>query len=406
MSIKWFGEKNKMKILVISEVFWPENFLINDLVREWKKLGYEVDVVSQYPSYPESYVYKGYVNKGNSVELWEGSKIFRFPFVEGYKDSKIKKFANYLMFIFKSKSLVKQILMGGGYDNVFISQTGPLTVALPAVLNKRRFSISLSIWTFDIWPDVVYQYGVPKLRLINYLLSKLIKFVYKHCDNIFVSSKNFINELNKYTNKEIVYAPNWLQESEQKTSSLRLDSKKINFTFTGNISRYQNLLLTAMGFVKADIPNAILNIVGNGSTIKELVDYVTLNNINNVILHGRKPSNEINDILDQSDVLVLPLIDNETISKTEPLKLQSYLKAGKPIFGILKGSCKEIIEENHLGICANPSDIDSIAQGFKDMLDLSDKDKLSIRQSAHNQLQTRFNKEQIVKTITDKLSPP
>ena len=57
-----------MKILVISEVFYPENFLINDLVKEWKQQGFAVDIISQYPSYPESYVYPGYSNNGKEVK--------------------------------------------------------------------------------------------------------------------------------------------------------------------------------------------------------------------------------------------------------------------------------------------------------------------------------------------------
>src|SRR5574344_1825966 len=119
-----------MKILVISEVFYPENFLINDLVKEWKKQGYIVDVLTQYPSYPQSYIFKGYENKSNSIEDWEGSKIYRYKFIEGYKYSKIKKFCNYIQFVIGGKRIAKQI--GNNYDIVFVSQTGPLTVTIPA----------------------------------------------------------------------------------------------------------------------------------------------------------------------------------------------------------------------------------------------------------------------------------
>ena len=40
------------KVLVIVERFYPEDFLANDLVAEWKKLGDEVEVLTQVPSYP------------------------------------------------------------------------------------------------------------------------------------------------------------------------------------------------------------------------------------------------------------------------------------------------------------------------------------------------------------------
>lgn len=395
-----------MNILVISEVFWPESFIINDLVGEWKKLGHKVDILTQYPSYPESYVFEGYTNKDEMIEQWQGSKIFRFKVIEGYKDSKVKKFANYLFFIIKGKKMISKILIDGGYDRVFISQTGPLTVALPAVLNKKQFDKPIFIWTFDIWPDVVYQYGVPKIKLIEYLLSKFIKYVYNHCDKIFISSQGFAKTINKYIDKPTIYTPNWKQFSLQVKSSLCLPKDKINFTFAGNISLYQNLLICVIGFVKANISNAVFNIVGNGSAIKELVDYITLNKVTNVILHGRKPSQEIDDILCQSDILVLSLINNPSIEKTEPLKLQSYLSAGKPIFGVLNGSCKEIIEKNRIGFCAKPNDVDSIAEGFSKIISLDNEQKKQIKANAEELLNTRFNREKIIQRITKEISPP
>ena len=47
-----------MKILVITQYFWPENFRINDLVVEWKKKGYEIEIVTGKPNFPEGRLYK------------------------------------------------------------------------------------------------------------------------------------------------------------------------------------------------------------------------------------------------------------------------------------------------------------------------------------------------------------
>lgn len=386
------------KILVISEVFYPENFLINDLVREWKKQGHTVDVISQYPSYPESYVFPGYENVGESVEEWEGSKIYRFPFIEGYKTSIKKKFANYLKFVRGASKIGKRI--GGNYDVIFVSQTGPLTVAIPAIAIKKKFHKKISIWTFDIWPDVVYMYGVPRMIITKFLLDNLVKYIYKKFDNILVSSSGFKNSILKYVpNKTITYAPNWLQPVEFVTSEIQLDTNKFNYTFTGNISLYQNMLNVVKGFSLANIENAVLNIIGNGSSYTELKDYIENNNVQNVKLYKRVPYNQIDDILQHSDVFVLPLIANEEIEKTEPLKLQSYLSVGKPIYGILNGTCRTIIEENHLGLCAEPSNIEDIARGFKDIKTYAEDHTNEVYTSAQNLKQERFNKKRTIEKI-------
>lgn len=386
------------KILVISEVFYPENFLINDLVREWKKQGHIVDVISQYPSYPESYVFPGYENVGETIEEWEGSKIYRFPFIEGYKTSIKKKFANYLKFVRGASKIGKRI--GGNYDVIFVSQTGPLTVAIPAIAIKKKFHKKISIWTFDIWPDVVYMYGVPRMIITKFFLDNLVRYIYKKFDNILVSSSGFKNSILKYVpNKTITYAPNWLQPVEFVTSEIQLDTNKFNYTFTGNISLYQNMLNVVKGFSLANIENAVLNIIGNGSSYTELKDYIENNNVQNVKLYKRVPYNQIDDILQHSDVFVLPLIANEEIEKTEPLKLQSYLSVGKPIYGILNGTCRTIIEENHLGLCAEPSNIEDIARGFKDIKTYAKDHTNEVYISAQNLKRERFNKQKTIEKI-------
>lgn len=88
-----------MKILIVSEVFYPEDFMVNELAVEWQRMGHQVEVLSQYPSYPQSYVFEGYENTGRRVEELNMIRNHRFPVVEGYKDSKVRKFANYLRFV-------------------------------------------------------------------------------------------------------------------------------------------------------------------------------------------------------------------------------------------------------------------------------------------------------------------
>lgn len=391
-----------MKILIVSEVFYPENFIINDLAQEWQKMGHSIEVLTQYPSYPQSYVYDGYKNEGYMTEDWDGIKIHRYPFVEGYKESLKKKLSNYYTFVKEGRKIAKKIAKG--FDCIFVSQTGPLTVALPAIAAGKKYGIPVAIWTLDIWPDAVYSYGVPKNGTTRYVLNRLIKYIYNNCSTIFISSNRFKDTIELYTDKQCVYTPNWLKPAEDKVSDLRLKTDKVNFTFTGNISRYQNLTNTILGFAKANIANAVFNIVGDGSYLSQLKELVAEKQIENVVFHGRRPYEEMNDILTQSNVLVLPLMPDEGIMKTEPLKLQSYLYAGKPILGVLGGSGKEIIEDHNLGICAQPDNIEDIANVFKQMIDFASTHSSDVKNNALELMKTRFNKEVIVKTFVDNLN--
>lgn len=390
-----------MRILVFSEVFWPEDFIVNDLVREWVNMGHDVEVVTQYPSYPQSYVFDNYVNKGITIEDWEGVKIHRYPFVEGYRDSKLKKFHNYYSFVYGGKKVAEKL--NCHYDCAFVSQTGPLTVAYPALYAKKLFGIPVNIWTCDIWPDVVWSYGMPKNAVTNAFLERMIRRIYGGCNRIFVSSKRFAETIGRYSDKECIYAPNWLRPANNVESNLRLEEGKFHFTFTGNVSRYQNLINTIKGFVKVGIEGAQLNIVGDGSYLKEVKEAVSHLDLKSVVFHGRHPYNEMQDILSQSNVLVLPLMPQEGIEKTEPFKIQSYLQAGKPIYGVLNGAGRDIIEENGLGLCAEPTDVSAIAEGFRKMMEFANEHVEDVRAAARHLMDTRFNKVEIVARITENL---
>ena len=361
-----------MRILVVSEVFYPESFIINDLVLEWKARGHDVEVLTSYPSYPMSYVFDGYENKGYKAEDWDGVKIHRFPFVEGYRDSFGKKILNYIKFVTEGRKVGKRL--GGGFD----------------------LDIPVAIWTLDIWPDAVFSYGIPNNFVSRWALDMLIKYVYRRCDKIFVSSRRFAETINRYVDSEIVYTPNWLKKADNVKSNLRLDREKFNFTFTGNISRYQNLVNTVKGFIRADLKDCVLNIVGDGSYMDEVKRAARSAKWNNVVFYGRRPYNEMHDILCQSDALVLPLIADEGIMKTEPFKIQSYLDAGKPIYGILGGSGRDIIAENGLGLWADPTDIDDIAFGFNAMIAFTKERGASVEVASRNLMNTRFSKDKII----------
>lgn len=390
-----------MRILVISEVFWPEDFIINDLVREWVNMGHDVEVVTQYPSYPQSHVYNGYENHGFTIEDWEGVKIHRFPFVEGYRDCKVRKFRNYLSFIQGGRKVIDHLT--NKYDCVFVSQTGPLTVAYPALYAKKRFDLPVNIWTCDIWPDVVWSYGMPKCAITEAFLDRVIRKIYRGCDSIFVSSKRFAETIGRYTNRACVYAPNWLRPVNSVESSLKLPRDKVNFTFTGNVSRYQNLINTVEGFIKAELKDAQLNIVGDGSYLEEVRNVAKHLGARSVVFHGRKPYNEMYDVMMQSQVLVLPLMPQIGIEKTEPFKIQSYLQAGKPILGVLNGAGREIIEENGLGLCADPTDLDAIAEGFKRMVVFLSNHNEVVKESAKRLMDSRFSRQTIIDRITSHL---
>ncbi|WP_322933471.1 hypothetical protein VCM39_07470 [Bacteroides sp. CG01] len=89
-----------MKILLVSQYFWPETFRVNDLAQELVLRGNEVTVLTGKPNYPQGKIYKGYSFWGYKEESYQDIKLIRVPLIPRGKGSKIGLALNYLSFVF------------------------------------------------------------------------------------------------------------------------------------------------------------------------------------------------------------------------------------------------------------------------------------------------------------------
>ena len=388
------------KYLIIGEAFYPEEFLINDLVKEWEKEGYQLEVLTRTPSYPFGKVFPGYKNKIYQKEKWGNILIHRFPVIPGYNKSTFIKILNYLSFVVFGSVIA--LFIAKRYQGIFIYHTGPLSLAIPGILIKKISRAPVTIWSFDLWPATVYAYGFKKTKLLSWFLDGLVRWIYKNCINIIVSSQGFVPELEKYIpGKPISVVPNWSQTEcvGSQKSSLILVPGKFHFTFTGNVGKVQDLENVIVGFQNAALQNAQLNIIGDGSHLEFLKKMVTDKGIQNVVFHGRIPVTEISDILNQSNVLLISLMPDPVMELTLPLKFQTYLTASKPIYAIMLGEVKRIVTEYKLGEVAHPSNLEEIANGFK-MFELSTGRKDEIRKQCEYLIETVFNRKKIIQDLT------
>ena len=122
----------KKKIFVISQRFYPEDFIVNELVLEWKRRGICVEVLTQNPSYPFDKIFSGYNNKFYLVDTWDNIKIHRIKTMLGYRRSTFLKIISYLFFSFYASIKILTILKDN--RNIFVFQSGPLTRVIPAII--------------------------------------------------------------------------------------------------------------------------------------------------------------------------------------------------------------------------------------------------------------------------------
>ena len=391
------------KILIVTEYFYPEEFKINEVALEFTKKGYYVDILTNNPTYPHGEVFRNYKNKLFSKETFQGMTVYRVKTITGYKTNVTKKIIKYLTFMILGSMV--SLVIGKKYDYIFGFAGGALTGMLPAVILRQFYKKPVTLWVQDIWPDSVYAFGFKKTKVLEFLLNYFVKYIYRYSSNFAISSKGFENKILTFVNnsKEILYAPNWADYLDKNLESFSFsEEKKIHFTFAGNIGAIQNLdnIIKAFALIDEKHLNKLqLNIIGDGSHLDNLREFVKKKKYKNIIFWGMKPREEINRYLQASDFLIVSLIDKQVFSLTVPAKTQTYISTGKPIIAIINGEVANIIEKNNLGLVCSPNNIDQIKSTFITAIMKSNKEKKTYMKNSAILTKTIFSKNKIINDL-------
>ena len=197
-----------MRILIITQYFWPESFRINDICLGLKERGCEVVVLTGKPNYPSGKFYDGYSFNSPEKENWHGIDIYRSSLIPRGKGGGILLFLNYISFaVFAS---LKVLHIKGEFDRIFVYEPSPITVGIPAIVGKIKFKSPIYFWVQDLWPESISAAGGVKNKFILRILDSLTRFIYKQSKIILVQSlafKPYINAQDVEMEK-IVYFPN------------------------------------------------------------------------------------------------------------------------------------------------------------------------------------------------------
>lgn len=394
-------------VLIITERYYPENFLINDLVRRWVTSGKRVDVLTQVPSYPADRLYDGYPNHySHSSE--NGASVFRVRTVLGYRRNVIRKILGYLAFSFRAS--VAALLYFRNHHRVFVYHTGPLTQAIPVIFLKLFGSCRRTvIWTQDVWPDAVHAYGFASSGPTSIILKAFVRTVYRFFDDVLVSSPGFVRRLLPYMRPGLVplFVPQWVSSEFEnaRPTSFRPDPDAVSFIYTGNIGTMQNLenVIQAFGEAYARSVPVHLYLVGHGSQMSYLRGVAAENGLQNVSFIGKRPQDEIKSIIQECKFVVLSLTNNPLISMTIPAKFQTYLSAGRPILCVAEGEVATMVREFDLGVTADPEDVVGIVERIGEMTGSSDSKHAAWSLNMKDLLINSFSAENATTRITDAL---
>jgi glycosyltransferase involved in cell wall biosynthesis len=370
--------KEKLKILLFSKHFWPENFRINLVIKYISQIS-SVVVFSENPSYYTSTK----INKNSRIfKKINITRLITFPRIQG---SLISIALNYFTYCFFG--ILKIIFWPPKKaDIVLVYATSPIFQAIPAIVYCKLYKIPLIIWVQDLWPDVIQDLNLIKNKFIVNVLKKFVSYIYNSSDCLFAQSASFKKEIKKYTKKKIIIVFN----PEEKKDFKYTNTKKTEIVFGGNLGHGQSLetLVEALKKIESGI---VIKIYGNGSKKLYLQQAIKKNNLEKLCkIYNSITPKKFSKILNNSSASLILLKKGSALSKTLPAKFQTYLSIGKPIIASGGKELNNFIKKNGVGFCCTAEDANALANCINKIKTLSTKQKIKIYNNSKKIFNDRF----------------
>lgn len=396
-----------MKILFVSQYFYPETFRGNDVVFDLVNKGHDLTVLTGKPNYPLGFFYKGYKFWGIQREQIKGANVIRIPIIPRGKGGSVRLILNYFSFFLFSFPHAR-FKVDKDFDIIFVQQLSPVTMALPAIWAlKRNNKAKLYLWVLDLWPESVASTTGFGNKFIFGSLEKLVRYIYSKADYILVSSKFFEESIKQRSvNKKIIYFPNWaesLYEDQDVQTDLELPILPIGFNvmFAGNIGEAQDFetILFAANLTKTENINWIL--IGEGRKLNWVRNQAEDLNLHNVYIYGRYPIEKMPTFFRKANVMLLTLKASPISDLTVPAKLQAYLASSKIILGAINGETKSIINNYNVGLACDSGDFKSLSENAIILRNLPDQQKVKIESNSRNLYFEQFSKNMLLDKLEE-----
>lgn len=388
-----------MKILIITNHFYPEVFRVNDIAFELVKQGHEVTVITSIPNYPQGHYLSGYGLFRKQKEWIQGVRVIRVAVIPRGKGKGLRLFFNYLSFLLTASCRAFVLSFQKRFDRIFVHETSPVTVGIPAVIVKWRQKIPLYFWVLDLWPESLSAAGGVTNKQVLNIFRRIVCFLYRNSDKILISSRGFkqsILEKGDYENK-IIYFPNWGEDVLHTSVSAPIPELPEGFKvmYAGNIGEAQGLdtILEAALRLKEN-PRIKWIFVGDGRRKEQLENFARQHQLEDTVFFlGRFPLEKMASFFKQADVLLVSLKDETIFNLTVPAKLQAYMAASKAICAVLNGEGAEIIKEAGNGVTVPAGNVEILTEKIIQLAGYSAKELEQLGKNGLDYYNKYFQKE-------------
>jgi len=359
-----------LKILVLSQHFWPETFRITDIVRALADAGHNMRVLTGQPNYPAGRIFDGYRAGARGPQAMGGVPVHRVPLVPRGAGGAMRLALNYLSFVASASLFGPRDVPGRKLDIVFVYATSPLIQAIAGVVVARAKRAKLVVWVQDLWPESLAATGFVTSPALLGLVARVVRWIYARTDLILVQSEAFVAPvaaLAPHGRIALLENPSDAPAPQATAAAPALHLRPgFNIVFAGNFGAAQSLdtVLDAAELLR-DLSDLRFVLVGSGRDSARLADAIARRRLTNVEMPGRFPPEVMPAIFAQASALLVTLARAPIFALTVPSKVQTYLAAGRPILAALDGEGARVIAQAGAGLCVPAEDAAALASAVR-----------------------------------------
>lgn len=390
-----------MKILVVCQYYYPEPFRIPDICREMAARGHQVTVVTGTPNYPEGEIYPGYEKGAHADEVLDGVRVHRCPLIPR-KQGALYRFLNYYSFVFSSGRYLRSLKED--FDVVFVNQLSPVMMAQSGLSWAKRHGKKCVLYCLDLWPESLLAGGISKTSPIYKVFLGISRKIYRAADALLITSlgfRDYFRDVLGIADDRIRYLPQYAEDMFARVASGEKSGETVNFLFAGNVGQSQSVetIVEAARLLRED-RNIHIHIVGGGISLDKCRELAA--GLENITFHGRRDLSEMPEFYAMADAMLVTLVSDPVLSLTLPGKVQSYMAAGKPVYGAIDGETARTVEQADCGCCVAAEDASALAGALRSAAEDSGLLKAQ-GENARRYYDTHFRKEIFIQTLLEVL---
>ena len=394
-----------MRILIVTQYFWPEDFRINDLARGMHERGHRVTVLTGLPNYPSGRVFDGYGARGPRVQDYHGVRVLRVPLVPRGGGRGARLAVNYASFALAA-SVLGPLRARGDYDVILVFEPSPITVGLPALVLRRLKGVPVLFWVQDLWPETLEALGVVRSPRVLRGVDRLARFIYAGCDRILVQSRAFAPFIERLGGAgRIRYFPNTAEAFYRPVPPEQAEGvpplpEGFRVMVAGNIGASQAFptLLDAAERLRGH-PDIHFVVVGDGRMRGWVEEQVRERGLGNTVhLVGRHPPERMPHFFAHADVLVAMLAREPVFEHTIPSRVQSYLACAKPVVACLDGEGARVVREAG-GVACPAEDAGALAEAVLALRQKTPAERADMGARARAYFLEHFDREMLMERL-------